>query len=206
MADDVDEYNRDERIEAMYQGWGAREMAERIVQLEDELGADVDGICTGMHADVAEAHAEIERLTRALRLSEAKVGGAALYVDQVNAKVAMLENVVVAYDGIHEERDRYRLAWLSARRRAVVESNHGDEAMDYMRGQAAQLTAQRDRLRAFADEVAHVRGWCMDAATAGDLMASHLRPVYEALYELEKATREGRPFVPRPERRTPQVD
>ncbi|WP_328742930.1 hypothetical protein OG436_29505 [Streptomyces caniferus] len=31
-------------------------------RLRDELGADVDGICTGMHADVAEAWSEIERL------------------------------------------------------------------------------------------------------------------------------------------------
>lgn len=63
VPDDVDEHSRDDRIECYYQVWGAREMAERIVDLEDELGADVDGICTGMHADVAEAHAEIERLT-----------------------------------------------------------------------------------------------------------------------------------------------
>jgi archaellum component FlaC len=62
VYDSSDEYNRDERIETYYQGWGAREMAERIVNLEDELGADVDGICTGMHADVAEARAEVERL------------------------------------------------------------------------------------------------------------------------------------------------
>ncbi|MCM2391739.1 hypothetical protein [Streptomyces albipurpureus] len=115
---EVDEYSRDERTNAYYQGWGARDMAERIVQLEDELGDDVDGIFTGMHADVAEAHAEIERLTRALRLSEAKEGGAALYVDQANSRSDMLENAMVAYEGIADERDRYRLAWLSARRRA----------------------------------------------------------------------------------------
>lgn len=30
---------RDERIESIYQGWGAREMAERIVDLEDQIKA-----------------------------------------------------------------------------------------------------------------------------------------------------------------------
>jgi len=174
-----DEYNRDERIETIYQGWGAREMAERIVDLEDELGADVDGICTGMHADVAEARAEVERLgkalkearadseyfeewatanghrlnaaladvdrlTRDLRLSEAKVGGAALYVDQVNARIDMLENVVTAYDGTHGERDRYRLAWLSARRRAADEANFAMEALDLRAAEIARLTVDRD--------------------------------------------------------------
>ncbi|MFB7114067.1 hypothetical protein [Streptomyces sp. NPDC056291] len=55
-----DERTRDERIETLYQGWGAREMAERIVDLEDEIGEEKDGLCTGMHADVAEAHAAWE--------------------------------------------------------------------------------------------------------------------------------------------------
>jgi chromosome segregation ATPase len=197
IPDDADEYNRDERIETIYQGWGAREMAERIVDLEDELGADVDGICTGMHADVAEAQAEVERLAslvgywehraaesceevddlrteleeacqqrayqreedagrianlraeadrlkRDLRVSEAKVGGAALYVDQVNARIAMLENVVTVYDGIHGERDRYHLAWLSARRRAADEANFGMEALDLKAAEIARLTSDRN--------------------------------------------------------------
>ena len=35
VPDDVDEHSRDDRIECYYQVWGAREMAERIVDLED---------------------------------------------------------------------------------------------------------------------------------------------------------------------------
>jgi hypothetical protein len=116
VYDSADEYNRDERIETIYQGWGAREMAERIVDLEDELGADVDGICTGMHADVAEAHAEVERLRSVLleldhRLSWhttcktcARILDSA-YEETVRAEIA------------EKACDRYRLAWTSARSR-----------------------------------------------------------------------------------------
>ncbi|MYR43096.1 hypothetical protein [Streptomyces sp. SID5910] len=116
VYDSSDEYSRDDRIETYYQGWGAREMAERIVELEDELGADVDGICTGMHADVAEARAEVERVrTRLVRTENLR-------------RVA------------HYRRDRYRLAWLSARRRAAHESVMATEAVEH-------LTADRDRWR-----------------------------------------------------------
>jgi hypothetical protein len=133
VPEEVDEYNREDRIEAIYDGWGAREMAERIVALEDELGADVDGMCTGMHADVAEAQSEIERLVRALRLSEAKVGGAALYVGQANARSDMLENAMTAYEGIADERDRYQLAWTSARRRAKLNRWYADSDLRFTR-------------------------------------------------------------------------
>jgi chromosome segregation ATPase len=120
-----------------------------------------------MADDLVEARAEIERLARDLRLSEAKVGGAALYVDQVNARIAMLENVVTAYDGTHGERDRYRLAWLSARRRAAEESVMAQEAVDWLRNERdmwrsghetaeAQLVWERRenaRLRAELDDL-----------------------------------------------------
>lgn len=44
------------------------------------------------------------------------------------------------------ERNRYRLAWISARRRAVVEANYGQEAMDFMRAQVSQLQRRRPPL------------------------------------------------------------
>ncbi|WP_327712409.1 hypothetical protein OG912_32320 [Streptomyces sp. NBC_00464] len=186
-----EEYERDRqaRIDRYYQGESAADMAERVVDLEDELGGETEeGLLTGMHADVAEAQAEIarlnalvdrartktesveraydevvralnasvagaeqlgkelkdaradsayfeewatgnghrlnaaladvQRLERALRLSEAKIGGAARYVDQANARSDMLEGAMTAYEGIADERDRYRLAWTSARLRA----------------------------------------------------------------------------------------
>lgn len=154
---------RQERIDRYYQGESAADLAERVVDLEDELGADDDGVCSGMHADVAEAQSEVERLTallgywehraeesaeevqrlaRDLRIADAKIGGAALFVDRTQARINMLENVVTAYDDIHGERDRYQLAWLSARRRAADEANFGMEALALRDAEIARLRAE----------------------------------------------------------------
>src|SRR5690606_16141584 len=120
------------------------EKAAEESQQEAERLASLVGYCEHR---AEESAAEVERLTRDLRISEAKVGGAALHVDRVNARVNMLENVVSAYDGIHGERDRYRLAWLSARRRAADEANFGMEALalrdDEIRRLKAELEASR---------------------------------------------------------------
>ncbi|EHM24246.1 hypothetical protein SPW_7340 [Streptomyces sp. W007] len=133
---------RNERIETLYQGWGARDMAERIVDLEDELGADVDGMCTGMHADVAEAHCEIERLNAevaqlrsAWKVSTATRESYRRVTRDLNGVVRELLSACA--ERLHE-RDRYRLAWLSARRRAAEEANLGAEAVEH-------LAADRDR-------------------------------------------------------------
>jgi hypothetical protein len=203
VYDSSDEYSRDERIETVYQGWGAREMAERIVELEDELGADVDGVCTGMHADVAEAHAEIERLTSESRnlegdcirlseeLDEARADNVELakrardadhweaVADRMRDEISRLKELLeyehsradtaidreevaekaaeeaqadakyfeewAIHNGLNfnnavqqrnqawDRADRYRLAWLSARRRAADEANYGLEALDCQR-------------------------------------------------------------------------
>jgi hypothetical protein len=46
---------------------------------------------------------------------------------------------------VTDERDRYRLAWLSARRRAADEANFGREALDHLREQhARELVALRE--------------------------------------------------------------
>ncbi|WP_405927884.1 hypothetical protein OG554_03545 [Streptomyces griseus] len=121
---------RDERIETLYQDWSASDMAERIVELEDELGSDVDGICTGMHADVAEAWAEIERLNG--QVERFQGWRAAIYeVARASFRAAGKSRRSAA---------RYRLAWLSARRRAAEEANLGAEAVEH-------LAADRDRWR-----------------------------------------------------------
>ncbi|MFJ9213027.1 hypothetical protein [Streptomyces sp. NPDC102264] len=132
-----------------------------------------------------------------------------------------------------QERDRYRLAWTSARRRATDEANFATEALELKDEEIARLRAalsdtedaaiaatealdseiarggsfvaelqptlrkrmtELRRIRAFVAEVQQVRGWCMDAASAQDLMDSHLRPIYDALHELEDAQREGRTY------------
>lgn len=119
-----------------------------------------------------------------------------------------------------KERDRYRLAWLSARRRAADETNFGMEALErkerevsrwrsgHETAEAQLVWERRDsaRLRSFAADVASVRDWTMCAATARDLLESHLRPVYDSLYELEAAEREKRPFVDRVHRRAARGD
>jgi hypothetical protein len=173
VYDSADEYNRDDRIETIYQGWGAREMAERIVDLEDELGADVNGTCTGMHADVAEAHDEIERLGKALK--EARADSeyfeewATFNGKRLNATLAQRDRYRSAWlsarirvkrarwSAISDLRftrnmwsdalrdlQRYRLAWLSARRRAADEANYGLEALDLKAAEITRLTADRD--------------------------------------------------------------
>jgi hypothetical protein len=174
IPDDADEYNRDERIETIYQGWGAREMAERIVDLEDELGAEVDGICTGMYADVAEAHCEIERLDKALKEAQADSEyfeeWATFNGKRLNATLAQRDRYRLAWlSARHRAKKhrswwrgarhrmltwqamcrqgysgRYRAAWLSARRRAADEANYGLEALDLKAAEITRLTADRD--------------------------------------------------------------
>ncbi|MFD6361844.1 hypothetical protein ACFWFX_18630 [Streptomyces roseolus] len=115
---------RDARVETYYSGWGARDMAEKLVELEDEGAAavrvDDDRIAAlnARDAEIVELKKELARVTRDLRVSQAKVDGAALHVERTNARVAMLEAALTTLDGFVEERDRCRLAWQSARRRA----------------------------------------------------------------------------------------
>jgi hypothetical protein len=132
-----DEYNRDDRIETYYQAWGAREMAERIVELEDELGADVDGVCTGMRADVAEARAEVERLNGLL---EGFYGWRASIYEVARSSFR-------AAGRSQRSAARYRLAWLSARRRAADEHVFGMEALQMRDDEIRRLKAELDASR-----------------------------------------------------------
>lgn len=85
MSDD-----REDRIEALYQGWGARDMAERIVDLED----------------ARDAYRASDKANRA-------------------ASLKRWEWLMLTI----KHRDRYRLAWTSARRRASMEANFAAEAL-----------------------------------------------------------------------------
>ncbi|MFJ5103203.1 hypothetical protein [Streptomyces sp. NPDC088554] len=205
------EQSRDERIEAYYHE-SAWDLAERIVDLEDELGADVDGICTGMHADMAEAHAEIERLRgevahlrSAWKVSSATRESYRRITRDLNGVIREL--LSASSERLHE-RDRYRLAGISARRRAAMEANFATEALTLKDVELAQQEARRRsytaelqphirkrmeelrRAHAFVAEVQQIRGWTMD----GDTYRTHLRPIYDALHELGEAQREGRPY------------
>ncbi|MFC8583203.1 hypothetical protein ACFUGD_01295 [Streptomyces sp. NPDC057217] len=196
------ERDREERVETYYSGWGARDMAERIVELEDELGSDVDGVCTGMHADVAEAHSEIDRLTSLVgywehraeesdrlrehagslyemfkRLRDDEADRADRFESAWKSARRRAKTAVGAWrytqwrvdqhdeerrkDGefqrflwgqLHERSAglrRYRLAWLSARRRAADEANMATEALDFLRD---RHEVELQRLRAPLDE------------------------------------------------------
>ncbi|MFB7919378.1 hypothetical protein [Streptomyces sp. NPDC056061] len=191
--------------------------------------ADTDNLT----ADVAEAHAEIERLTslvgywehRAEELTEERDRYAAAWRSarrrarslraawryarytvnawrrEARATGDALRALLEASAEHVASRDRYRLAWTSARRRAADEANFGMEAMALKDAHLAALRREIDRLRAFAADVTAVRDWTMCAATPRDLLESHLRPIYDSMYELEAAEREGRPFIDRLHRR-----
>lgn len=99
---------------------------------------------TALADRLVDAEVETERLTRALRLAEARIGGAALYVEQADARSNMLEGALTVYEGTADERDRYRLAWLSARRRAADEANFGMEALELKEQEIARLASDRN--------------------------------------------------------------
>ncbi|MEO3974395.1 hypothetical protein [Streptomyces sp. CAU 1734] len=91
-------------------------------------------------------------------------------------------------------RDRYRLAWLSARRRAADEANYGMEALDHYRAEIDRLRADVGRLREFAEEVDALRRRCKDGSEESARLDAALRPVNEALDELERAEQRHRPY------------
>ncbi|WP_097964574.1 hypothetical protein [Streptomyces sp. or20] len=150
---------RQARIDEYDCSFSSRQLAAKLVDTEDELGGVTEeGLCTGMHADVAEAHCEIERLTALL---------AAGIADNTAEWTAVRSIQLMNEAG--RQRDRYRLAWLSARRRAADEANLGAEAVEHLavdrdrwqRGHEraeAQLVVTRDevfRLRRLLRESTH---------------------------------------------------
>ncbi|MGW1268174.1 hypothetical protein [Streptomyces sp. NPDC002491] len=214
------------RIDRYYQDESAASLAERVVDLEDEIGEDVDGICTGMHAgrlyemfkrlrEEEEDRADrFESAWKSARRRAKTALGAWRYtqwrVDQHDEERREADEFTRFMWGQmterRQERDRYRLAWLSARRRAADEANMGMEALELVRRdrdrwqtghervESHLVGERRDnaRLRAFAADVLAVRGWCMDGEP--DCAHRFLRAVYDATYELEAAERERRPF------------
>ncbi|KUN16542.1 hypothetical protein AQJ23_44930 [Streptomyces antibioticus] len=160
VYDSSDEYNRDDRIETIYQGWGAREMAERIVELEDELGADADGMCTGMHADVAEARAEVDRLTLLVAELQTELATSKRDADAgwTHAQRAddNAQEWATSWKFMFNDRTRilrYRLAWLSARRRAADEHNFGMEALELKNVELLRLREENEVLKRYGGEV-----------------------------------------------------
>ncbi|MCQ6554759.1 hypothetical protein NPS70_16360 [Streptomyces sp. C10-9-1] len=105
--DSSDEHSRDDRIECYYQMWSARDMAERIVELEDDEMA-ASAVESDRIAALVARDAEIERLNG--------------LVDGFNGwRASIYEVARCSFRAAEKHRRaaaRYRLAWLSARRRA----------------------------------------------------------------------------------------
>ncbi len=139
IDEEEEEYERARRarVDEYDCSFSSRELAALLVDTEDELGADVDGMCTGMHADVAEARAEVKRLRGAWRVAVATLERYRHITRGLNETLAF---TLATLTERVQERDRYRLAWLSARRRAARESVMATEAVEH-------LTADRDRWR-----------------------------------------------------------
>lgn len=158
---------------------GAGELARWVVDLEDELAA------SKRDADFGWQHAE--------KQAEFVGEWAGLFVAQGKEAQRLL---------------RYRLAWLSARRRAARESEYAAEALELKdaevaneRARSASFVAEvqpliRQRMEdlrrthAFVADVQKIRGRTICDGNEID----HLRDVYASLHELEDADREGRPY------------
>ncbi|MGW2515010.1 hypothetical protein ACWC0A_37710 [Streptomyces scopuliridis] len=141
------ERSRDERIEDFYESWGAWDMAERIVDLEDEA---------------ATLNAECDRARNAWRSARRRAFramGAWRYQDwrhraQSKEMRKQHEYARWLWDQMSERRqqsDRYRLAWLSARRRAADEVNFATEALALKDAEISRLTSRLEAIRAYAD-------------------------------------------------------
>jgi chromosome segregation ATPase len=117
---------------------------------------------------------------------------------------------------IARQRDRYRSAWTSARRRAKIsDAMIGGARLYVERAQAkinmleAAVAAEDDRydeltrLRALTAELRNVRGWAF--AGEKNQHRDRLDVVWSALRELDEAEREGRAYR-KPWERNPDVD
>lgn len=78
------------------------------------------------------------------------------------------------------DRDRYRLAWLSARKRAADDFNNGVEALALKDAELAAEKAQHmsftdelRRLRAFVADVRPIRDWSLVDATSPRCTCPH---------------------------------
>lgn len=140
---DVDEYDRDNRIEAYYDGWSARGMAERIVELEDEAEASAS-VESDRLAALSARDAEIAQLRGAWRVAVATLERYRTITRGLNDTLREYLSTLTERVG---ERDRYRLAWLSARRRAADEANFGMEALELRDGEIRRLKAELETLR-----------------------------------------------------------
>ncbi|MFF9525391.1 hypothetical protein ACF1DV_25930 [Streptomyces achromogenes] len=155
------EQTRDERRVHYFDNFHKADLAERVVELEDELGAAVS--VEGDRLVALEARdAEIHRLTELLRYEHNRANSA---IDREDAAEACAEE-------LRDERDRYRLAWTSARSRVkrarwagisdlrFTRNMWADAVRDLARYRLAWLSARRraaDEANMAAEAVDHIR-------------------------------------------------
>ncbi|MFE5159124.1 hypothetical protein ACFRNT_11430 [Streptomyces sp. NPDC056697] len=89
--------------------------------------------------------AEIARLRDLLRAEH----------ERANAAIDREEPAEEHAEELERERDRYRLAWLSARRRAAVEANHGTDAVEHYEAKIQRLEAANTYLHDTIDTMQH---------------------------------------------------
>ncbi|MEV7250247.1 hypothetical protein [Streptomyces cyaneofuscatus] len=130
---------RQARIDEYDCSFSSRQLAAKLVDTEDELGADVDGICTGMHADVAEAHCEIERLTEIVNDYEHRINWFTTCAQCARLMDAVYDETIRA--------DRYRLAWLSARARVERAKINRASELRWANGMWSDALHDRHRYR-----------------------------------------------------------
>ncbi|MEU7243394.1 hypothetical protein [Streptomyces sparsogenes] len=97
------------------------ELREEITRLREEIGSDVNGVCTGMHADVAEAHAAWEeereanaRLRAELEENTGVIRALRRQRDTAEATVARVRAVVDGTSWASNFKDRVRAALTPA--------------------------------------------------------------------------------------------
>lgn len=145
----MSEKTRDECIDDLYESWCARDLAERVIDLEEEAGQT--------RAEYRNVVRSVDQLRRAL----ADVRADAEYFQEWATGNGLRLNTVIA------QRDRFALAWESARRRAAHESVMATAAVDHLcrerdrwragheraESQLVQERRENERLRALVDEV-----------------------------------------------------
>lgn len=128
----MSEKTREDLIDDLYESWSTRDLAERVVDLEEDAGVTRAEIvrlrdllrAETVRADAAirredTADAEIEELKEELTDARVDLEDAhkqrAFQREEDAGRIALLRADV---DGIRSERDRFKSAWQSARRRA----------------------------------------------------------------------------------------
>jgi hypothetical protein len=187
--------SRDERYDE-YCDWPAKALADRLVDAEDEAGR----LRSAWQSARRRAKTAMGAWRAARHISES-------WHRMFRRESDLTRDLLSLAGQRTQERDRYRSAWLSARRRVADETNFGMEALErkerevsrwrsgHETAEAQLVWERRDnaRLRSFAEEVKGVHYSCRDGEP--DCAERFLKRVYDSMYELWDAEREKRPFV-----------